>query len=160
MPIMIKPSGHELSEMILLKEELESITFAFDVGRQMLVVQKCMRSLPPPPPNKYDNLHNLDFSSLHLANIQTGKNYWTQGRSQDLGGGGGGQEIIFSDLGICMSRSDMLRMAKLCALLGGFGGMLPREIILKRCNLVFFRVYFDQILYLFFFKNYHFLYNK
>ena len=66
---------------------------------------------------------------------------------------GGGQEIFFSDLGICMSRSDMLRMAKPCALLGGFGGMLPRENFLKRCNLVRFRVYFDQILSLFFSKN-------
>ena len=59
-----------------------------------------------------------------------------------------------------MSRSDMLRMAKPCALLGGFGGMHPRENFLKRCNLVRFRVYFDQILSLFFFKNYHFLYKK
>ena len=66
---------------------------------------------------------------------------------------GGGQEIFFSDLGICMSRSDMLRMAKPCALLGGFGGMFPRENFLKRCNLVRFRVYFDQILSLFFSKN-------
>ena len=47
----------------------------------------------------------------------------------------------------------MLRMAKPCALLGGFGGMLPRENFLKRCNLVRFRVYFDQILSLFFSKN-------
>ena len=39
--------------------------------------------------------------------------------------GGGGQEFFFSDLGICMWRSDMLRMAKPCALLGGFGGMPP-----------------------------------
>ena len=38
----------------------------------------------------------------------------------------------------------------------GFGGMLPREIFLKRCNLLRFRVYFDQILSLFFFKNYYF----
>ena len=74
-----------------------------------------------------------------------------QGRPQDLGGGG--QEFFFPDLGICMSRSDMLRMAKSCALLGGFGGMLPRENFLKRCNLVRFRVYFDQILSLFFSKN-------
>ena len=43
-------------------------------------------------------------------------------------------------------------MAKPCALLGGFGGMLPREIFLKWCNLVRFRVYFDQILSLFFSK--------
>ena len=81
----------------------------------------------------------------------------TQGRPQDLGGGGG-QE--FSDLGICMSRSDMLRMAKPCALLGGFGGMLPRENFLKRCNLVRFRVYFDQIFSFIFFKKCHFLYKK
>ena len=32
-----------------------------------------------------------------------------QGRPQDLGGGG--QEFFFLDLGICMSRSDMLREA-------------------------------------------------
>ena len=73
-----------------------------------------------------------------------------QGRPQDLGGGG--QEFFFSDLGICMSQSDMLRMAKSCALLGGFGGMLPRETFLKRCNLVRFRVYFDQICIYFFSK--------
>ena len=66
---------------------------------------------------------------------------------------GGGPRIFFSDSGICMSRSDMLRMAKPCVLLGGFGGMLPRENFLKRCNLVRFRVYFDQILSLFFSKN-------
>ena len=75
-----------------------------------------------------------------------------QGRPQDLGGGGA-KNFFCSDLGICMSRSDMLRMAKPCALLGEFGGMLPREIFLKRCNLVRFRVYFDQILSLFFSKN-------
>ena len=43
---------------------------------------------------------------------------------------GGGQEF-FSDLKICMSQSDMLRMAKPCALLGGFGGMSPRENFFK-----------------------------
>ena len=56
------------------------------------------------------------------------------------GFGRGGPRFFFSDLGICMS-------------LGGFGGMLPRENFLKRCNLVRFRVYFDQILSLFFSKN-------
>ena len=69
---------------------------------------------------------------------------------------GGGQEIFFSDLGICMPRSDTLRMAKPCAMLGGFGGMPPQENFLKRCNLVRFRVYFDQILSLFFSKNANF----
>ena len=42
-------------------------------------------------------------------------------------GRGGGQEFFKRFLGFCMSLRDMLRMAKPCALLGGFGGMLPRE---------------------------------
>ena len=79
--------------------------------------------------------------------------YTTMFTRASPGFGRGGPRIFFSDLGICMSRSDMLRMAKPCALLGGFGGMLPRENFLKRCNLVCFRVYFDQILSLFFSKN-------
>ena len=57
---------------------------------------------------------------------------------------------------ICMIK----RMAKPCALLGGFWGMPPRENFLKWCNLVRFGVYFDQILSLRNFKNYHFLYKK
>ena len=83
----------------------------------------------------------------------------TQGRPQDLAEGGG-QEFFFSDLEICMSRSYMLRMAKPYALVGGFGGMPPRENFLKLCNLVRFGVYFDQILSLTNFKNYHFLYKN
>ena len=47
-----------------------------------------------------------------------------------------------------------------CRLIGGFGGMLPREIFFKWCNLVRFGVYFDQILSLKNFKNYHFLYKN
>ena len=54
----------------------------------------------------------------------------------------------------------MLRMAKPCALVGGFGGMPPRENFLKLCNLVRFGVYFDQILSLTNFKNHHFLYKN
>ena len=42
-------------------------------------------------------------------------------------GRGEGQEIFFSDLGICMSQSDMLRMAKPYALLGGSSGACPPE---------------------------------
>ena len=76
------------------------------------------------------------------------------------GFGRGGQELFFSDLEICLSQSEMPRMAKPCALLGGFGGMFPRENFLKWCNLVRFGVYFDQILSLRNFKNYHFLYKK
>ena len=75
-------------------------------------------------------------------------------------GRGGGPRNVFPDLEICMLRSDMLRMAKPCALLGGFGGMLPREIFLKWCNLVRFGVYFDLILASKNFKNYHFLYKN
>ena len=58
------------------------------------------------------------------------------------------------------SRNHSNRNATHLVLLGGFGGMLPRENFLKRCNLVRFRVYFDQILSLFFFKKCHFLYEK
>ena len=76
----------------------------------------------------------------------------SQGRTQDLGGGV--PRIFFFQIW------EFARMAKPCALLGGFGGMLPRENFLKRCNLVRFRVYFDQILSLFFSKKCHFLYKK
>ena len=65
-------------------------------------------------------------------------NILNQGRPQDLGGGGA-KKFFFQIWEF--------------ALLGGFGGMLPRENFLKRCNLVRFRVYFDQILSLFFSKN-------
>ena len=59
-------------------------------------------------------------------------------------GRGEAQEFFFSDLGICMSKP--------CALLGGggSGACPPEKIFLKRCNWVRFRVYFDQILSLFF----------
>ena len=76
--------------------------------------------------------------------------YSLQGRPQDLAGGG--QEFFFQ---ICKLH-DMLRMTKPCALLGGFWDMLPREIFLKWYNLVRPGVYFDQILSLKNFKNYHF----
>ena len=68
-----------------------------------------------------------------------------QGRPQDLGGGG--------------AKNFFFQIWEF-ALLGGFGGMLPRENFLKRCNLVRFRVYFDQILSLFFSKKCHFVYKK
>ena len=72
-----------------------------------------------------------------------------QGRPQDLGRGGA-RNIFFSDLEICMSRSDMPVMAKPSTLLGGL------EFFLEWCNLVRFGVYLDQILSLKNFKNYHF----
>ena len=45
-------------------------------------------------------------------------------------------------------------------LLGGFGGMLPRENFLKWCNLVRFREYFAKILSKNNLKNSHFLYKS
>ena len=71
---------------------------------------------------------------------------YVQGRPQDLGGGRAKNSFFQIWEFAC-------REATCCALLGGFGGMLPREIFLKRCNLVRFRVYFDQILSLLFSKN-------
>ena len=49
------------------------------------------------------------------------------GHYTQVPGFGGGARIFFSDLEICMSQSDMLRMAKPCALLGWFGGMPPEK---------------------------------
>ena len=40
----------------------------------------------------------------------------------------GGGKIFFFNLEICMSQSDMLLIAKPCAVLGGFRGKAPREI--------------------------------
>ena len=78
----------------------------------------------------------------------TQDSFWSVGAGAFPGfGRGGGQEFFLCDLEICMSRSDMLRMAKPCALLGGFGGMPPRENFKKWCNLVRFGVYLDQIFY-------------
>ena len=97
-------------------------------------------SLPGPPPGP--------LICYDLANS-------FQGRPQDLAGGG--KEFFFQiwEFACCL-----LRMAKPSALLGGFGGMPPREFFLKWCNLVRFGVYSDQILSLKFFLNYHFLYKN
>ena len=43
---------------------------------------------------------------------------------------------------------------------GGSGACPPEKFFLKWCNLVRFGVYFDHILSLKNFKNYHFLYKK
>ena len=75
-------------------------------------------------------------------------------------GRGGGPRFFFSDLEICMSQSDMLLMAKPCALLGGFGGMLPREIFLNGaiwcvlgCILIRFCLYFFSKYTIFYIKK-------
>ena len=64
---------------------------------------------------------------------------------------GGGQEFFFR-FGICVSRSDMLRMVPM-RIARGVRGHVPQRKFLKRGNLVRFRVNFDQILSLFFFQK-------
>ena len=76
------------------------------------------------------------------------------------GFGRGGQELIFFRFGNLHVAKRHAAHGEAMRIATGFGGMLPRENFLKRCNLVRFRVYFDQILSLFFFKKYHFLYKK
>ena len=53
-----KFANHALSEIILLRE-VGRITF--DVSSR---VQEYVRSLPLPPPNKCEKLHNLDFGTF------------------------------------------------------------------------------------------------
>ena len=67
-------------------------------------------------------------------------------------GRGGGQEIFFRFGNLHVAKrhaahGEAMRIAR------GVRGHAPRENFLKRCNLVRFRVYFDQILSLFFSKN-------
>ena len=64
------------------------------------------------------------WGEAHTKGIDTRLECHDSGASP--GFGRGGAKNFFSDLEIRMSRSDMLRMAKPCALLGGFGGMPPR----------------------------------
>ena len=54
---------------------------------------------------------------------------------------------------------DVSRGAKSRGLLGGFGGMPPREFFFKLCNLLRFGVYFNEILSLKTFKKLPFLCN-
>ena len=74
-----------------------------------------------------------------------------QGRPQDLGGGGAKNFFFrFGNLHVAKrhaAHGEAMRIAR------GVRGHAPRENFLKRCNLVRFRVYFDQILSLFFSKN-------
>ena len=65
--------------------------------------------LPPPPPPK----KKQTIMVRGVARIWEGAN------------------IFFSDLEICTSQSDLLRMAKPSALLGGFGGMPPQIFFLN-----------------------------
>ena len=71
---------------------------------------------------------------------------WVSGASPGVGRGGG-QEYFFS----------IWKFA--CCFARGVRGHAPPNFFLKWCNLVRFGVYFDQILSLKNFKNYHFLYK-
>ena len=94
---------------------------------------------------------------LHEHNFVIEKNMM-QGRPQDLRGGGAKNFFFrFGNLHVAKrhaAHGEAMRIAK------GVRGHAPPRKFFKRCNLVRFRVYFDQILSLFFFKNYHFLYKK
>ena len=111
--------------------------------------------------NKLKFLHKLFHNNLPVFF----EGYWEHftkpkqesGASPGFGRGGGPRIFFFrfgnlhvakrhaahGEATCCAWQSDMLRMAKPCALLGGFGGMLPLENFLKRCNFVRLRVYFD-----------------
>ena len=170
----IHKSGH-LLDYIISDNQLVSSVLASDFISDHCALHAtiaCTRDHPSRKKITYRCLKNIKFDELSndLSNIDfkmecidvnlVADNYNTVFRGVPRIWQGGGQEFFFSDLEICMSRSDMLRMAKPCALLGGFGGMPTRGIFLKWCNLVRFGVYFDQILSLKNFKNYHFLYKK
>ena len=76
------------------------------------------------------------------------------------GFGGGGAKNFFSRFGNLhvakrhAAHGEAMRIAR------GVRGHAPPRNFLKRCNLVRFRVYFDQILSLFFFQKCHFLHKK
>ena len=77
-----------------------------------------------------------------LLNINTVYSFHNiSGASPGFGRGGGGQEFFFQ----------IWELA--CREARGVRGYAPPKNFLKRCNLVRFRVYFDQILSLFFSKN-------
>ena len=83
-----------------------------------------------------------------------------QGRPQDLGGGQEFTFFRFGNLHVAKRHAAHGETMRIAGGGGGSGACSLEKFFLKRCNLVRFRVYFDQILSLFFFKNYHFLYKK
>ena len=80
--------------------------------------------------------------------------YRFQGRPHDLAGGGARIFFQIWKFACREEACEAMRFAK------GVWGHAPREIFLKWCNLLRFGVYFDQILSLKNFKNYHFLYKN
>ena len=75
-------------------------------------------------------------------------------------GGGGGFKIFLEKWGNLHGAKRHAARGEATHLLGGFGGMLPRENFKKWCNLVRFREYFAKILSKNIFKNSHFLYKN
>ena len=91
--------------------------------------------------------HYLISTVLKISSIKTRKQmsklFIIQGRPQDLGGEGKNFFFRFGNLHV----GEAMRIAS------GVRGHAPPRNFLKRCNLVRFRAYFDQILYLFFFQK-------
>ena len=133
--------------MFLSESRPTVLTGCHDAARGIDRIVQC-NGIPQP------NASNSRETLALTANIDV----TYQGRPQDLGGGG--PRIFFFRFGNLhvakrhAAHGEAMRSAR------GVRGMLPREIFLKRCNLVRFRVYFDQILSLFFSKKCHFLYKK
>ena len=73
---------------------------------------------------------------------------------------GGGFKIFREKWGYLHGAKRHAARGEPTRLLGGFGGMLPREIFLKWCNLVRFRECFAKILSKNNLKNGHFLYKN
>ena len=67
-------------------------------------------------------------------------------------GRGGGKNFFFRFGNLHVAKGHAAH-GEAMRIVRGVRGHAPRENFLKRCNLVRFRVYFDQILSLFFSKN-------
>ena len=76
------------------------------------------------------------------------------------GFGRGGARIFFFRFGNLHVAKRHAAHGEAMRFVRGVRGHAPREIFLNWCNLVRFGVYFDQILSLKNFKNYHFLYKN
>ena len=132
--------------------------YYFPVG-----VRDSLHLPPPPPAGAHGNIRmhlcliiTIDRARSTLSvtvNTVCACVYFTANAGASPGFGRGGPRIFFSDLGICMSRSDRHDAhGKAMRIARGVRWHAPRENFLKRCNLVRFRVYFDQILSFFFQK--------
>ena len=73
----------------------------------------------------------------------------SQGRPQDLGGGRA-KNFFFRFGNLHVAKRHAAHGEAMRIVSGGSGACPPEKNFLKRCNWVRFRVYFDQILSLFF----------